>query len=167
MSPTTTATERKVAGRPPHRQAENITLSAGAWNTPDKDILSRRQTRLQWRYSLPVRCALRDRSHMATASIKIFNNTDHVLYMPTDGLLRVEVQVGVIFLLLARHPQRHFHGGHLCDSRQRNGTSGRCPASRCSSATGIDHQVTNPNSFDLSKADFEWYDISHPLPIWI
>lgn len=26
--------------------------------------------------------------------------------------------------------------------------------------TGIDHRVINPNSFDLSHADFEWYDIS-------
>jgi hypothetical protein len=26
--------------------------------------------------------------------------------------------------------------------------------------TGIDHRVANPNSFDLSNADFEWYDIS-------
>jgi len=26
--------------------------------------------------------------------------------------------------------------------------------------TGIDHRVANPNSFDLSKADFEWYDVS-------
>ncbi len=26
--------------------------------------------------------------------------------------------------------------------------------------TGIDHRVANPNSFDLSHADFEWYDIS-------
>lgn len=26
--------------------------------------------------------------------------------------------------------------------------------------TGIDHRTNNPNSFDLSKADFEWYDVS-------
>lgn len=26
--------------------------------------------------------------------------------------------------------------------------------------TGIDHRVANPNSFDLSHADFEWYDVS-------
>ncbi len=26
--------------------------------------------------------------------------------------------------------------------------------------TGIDHRIVNPNSFDLSHADFEWYDIS-------
>lgn len=26
--------------------------------------------------------------------------------------------------------------------------------------TGIDHRTLNPNSFDLSHADFEWYDIS-------
>lgn len=26
--------------------------------------------------------------------------------------------------------------------------------------TGIDHRAVNPNSFDLSKADMEWYDIS-------
>lgn len=26
--------------------------------------------------------------------------------------------------------------------------------------TGIDHRTINPNSFDLSKADFEWYDVS-------
>ena len=29
--------------------------------------------------------------------------------------------------------------------------------------TGIDHRTANPNSFDLSHADFEWYDVStHP-----
>jgi len=26
--------------------------------------------------------------------------------------------------------------------------------------TGMDHRVANPNSFDLSRADFEWYDES-------
>lgn len=26
--------------------------------------------------------------------------------------------------------------------------------------TGIDHRAVNPNSFDLSKADYEWYDVS-------
>lgn len=26
--------------------------------------------------------------------------------------------------------------------------------------TGIDHRIANPNSFDLSTADFEWYDVS-------
>lgn len=26
--------------------------------------------------------------------------------------------------------------------------------------TGIDHKTNNPNSFDLSKANFEWYDVS-------
>lgn len=26
--------------------------------------------------------------------------------------------------------------------------------------TGIDHRISNPNSFDLSDADFEWYDES-------
>lgn len=43
--------------------------------------------------------------------------------------------------------------------------------------TGIDHRVANPNSFDLSAADFEWYDVStepnnmvltvKPYLIWI
>ncbi len=26
--------------------------------------------------------------------------------------------------------------------------------------TGIDHRTNNPNSFDLTKADYEWYDVS-------
>ena len=67
--------------------------------------------------------------------IKIFNNTDHVLY--ADGLAFCYVIPGNG----TEHPVMPGKSLLICD-------------------TGIDHRVANPNSFDLSKADFEWYDIS-------
>ena len=60
--------------------------------------------------------------------IKIFNNTDHVLY--ADGLA-------------------------FCESKFKS-----VQYYEYSPDIRIDHRVANPNSFDLSKADFEWYDVS-------
>ena len=93
--------------------------------------------------------------------IKIFNNTDHVLY--ADGLAFCESKfksvqyyeyspdirkdtftVWSIYVIPGRgtdHPVMPGQSLLICD-------------------TGIDHRVANPNSFDLSKADFEWYDVS-------
>lgn len=93
--------------------------------------------------------------------IKIYNNTDHVLY--ADGLAFCESRfkstqyfdyspdirkdtftVWSLYVIPGSghdHPVMPGHSMILCD-------------------TGIDHTVANPNSFDLSHADFEWYDES-------
>ena len=93
--------------------------------------------------------------------IKIYNNTDHVLY--ADGLSIVEskftttqkfdympdlmnecMTVQAIYTIPGsgtEHPVQPGESLLIAD-------------------TGIDHRVANPNSFDLSHADFEWYDIS-------
>jgi len=93
--------------------------------------------------------------------IKIYNNTDHVLY--ADGLTFLESKFtttqkynyrpNVMASAFTVHAIYTIPGsGHdypvqpgeellLCD-------------------TGIDHRVANENSFDLSGADFEWYDVS-------
>ena len=96
--------------------------------------------------------------------IKIYNNTDHVLY--ADGLAFCEskfkstqyfeytpdirkdtMTIWSLYVIPGSgtdHPVQPGHSLLLCD-------------------TGIDHRNANPNSFDLSAADFEWYDIStHP-----
>lgn len=93
--------------------------------------------------------------------IKIYNNTDHVLY--ADGLALTESRfkstqyfdyspdirkdtftVWAIYVIPGSgtdHPVPPGESLVLCD-------------------TGIDHRHANPNSFDLSEADFEWYDES-------
>lgn len=93
--------------------------------------------------------------------VKIYNNTDHVLY--ADGLALLEskfvstqkydytpdirqdtMTVHAIYVVPGSGKEYPVQPGEslvLCD-------------------TGIDHRVANPNSFDLSKAAFEWYDIS-------
>ena len=93
--------------------------------------------------------------------IKIYNNTDHVLY--ADGLSFLESKFtttqkynyrpNVMASAFTVHAIYTIPGsGHdypvqpgeeliICD-------------------TGIDHRVANENSFDLSGAHFEWYDIS-------
>ena len=93
--------------------------------------------------------------------VKIYNNTDHVLY--ADGVAFVEskfvstqkyiytpdiqkdtMTVQAIYVIPGsgkEHPVQPGESLVLCD-------------------TGIDHRQANPNSFDLSHADFEWYDVS-------
>lgn len=93
--------------------------------------------------------------------IKIYNNTDHVLY--ADGLSILEsyflttqkynytpnimnraMTVQAIYTIPGNghdHPVQPGGELRIVD-------------------TGIDHRVANPNSFDLSDADFEWYDVS-------
>ena len=93
--------------------------------------------------------------------VKIYNNTDHVLY--ADGLSFLESKftttqkynyrpnvmassftVQAIYTIPGSGHDYPVQPGEellLCD-------------------TGIDHRVANENSFDLSGADFEWYDIS-------
>ena len=93
--------------------------------------------------------------------VKIYNNTDHVLY--ADGLALVEskfvstqkydytpdirqdtMTVHAIYVVPGsgeEHPVQPGESMVICD-------------------TGINHQVANPNSFDLSEANFVWYDVS-------
>lgn len=93
--------------------------------------------------------------------IKLYNNTDHVVY--ADGLTLFEskftttekyehtpdimseaVNVQALYTVPGcgtDHPVQPGEYFLICD-------------------TGIDHRVANPNSFDLSSADFEWFDQS-------
>lgn len=93
--------------------------------------------------------------------IKLYNNTDHVIY--ADGLTLFEskftttdkyehtpdimadaMNVHALYTVPGNgtdHPVQPGEYFLICD-------------------TGIDHRVANPNSFDLSHADFEWYDVS-------
>ena len=75
--------------------------------------------------------------------------------------MRIEIQIDAIFHLHSRHsPRRNDGACHLRDSRQWDGTSVAPGESLVICDTGIDHRISNPNSFDLSDADFEWYDES-------
>lgn len=100
-------------------------------------------------------------SYIGDGYVKIFNNTDHVLY--ADGLALVEAKfnstqywqytpdirkdtmtVDAIYVIPgngSEHPVQPGESLILCD-------------------VGIDHRTANPLSFDLSHADFEWYDES-------
>ncbi|MDO4161050.1 MAG: DUF4876 domain-containing protein [Prevotellaceae bacterium] len=93
--------------------------------------------------------------------IKIYNNTDHVLY--ADGIAFCESRfrssqyyeytpdirkdtfsVWSLYVVPGSgqdHPVMPGESLIICD-------------------TGIDHRNANSNSFDLSAADFEWYDVS-------
>lgn len=93
--------------------------------------------------------------------VKIYNNTDHVLY--ADGLTFLESKftttqkynyrpnvmataftVQAIYTIPGSGTDYPVQPGEellICD-------------------TGIDHRVANENSFDLSHANFEWYDVS-------
>ena len=93
--------------------------------------------------------------------VKIYNNTDHVLY--ADGLTLVESQ----FLTT----QKYNYTPDIMDQAMTVQAIYTIPGSGKDhpvqpgeelilADTGIDHRVANPNSFDLSKADFEWYDVS-------
>ena len=94
--------------------------------------------------------------------VKIYNNTDHVLY--ADGIALVEskfvstikwdyvpdiqsdtMTIHAIYVVPGSgtdHPVEPGESFIICD-------------------TGIDHRNANSNSFDLSRADFEWYDVSN------
>lgn len=100
-------------------------------------------------------------AYIGDGYVKIFNNTDHVLY--ADGLALVEAKfnstqywqytpdirkdtmsVDAIYVIPGNgteHPVEPGKSIILCD-------------------VGIDHRLANPLSFDLSHADFEWYDES-------
>lgn len=93
--------------------------------------------------------------------IKIYNNTDKVLYADglafceskftstqylayTPDLRKSAMTVHAIYVVPGsgkEHPVQPGESLVICD-------------------TGIDHRNANPNSFDLSNAGFEWYDVS-------
>lgn len=100
-------------------------------------------------------------TYIGDGYVKIYNNTDHVLY--ADGLALVEAKfnstqnwtytpdirkdtmtVDAIYVIPGSgkdHPVQPGESITLCD-------------------VAIDHRHANPLSFDLSHADFEWYDES-------
>jgi hypothetical protein len=93
--------------------------------------------------------------------VKLYNNTDHVIY--ADGLTFFESKFTTT--------QKYEHTPDIMDQAMNvealytipgNGTEHPVnPGEYLLLAdTGIDHRVSNPNSFDLSHADFEWYDVS-------
>ena len=100
-------------------------------------------------------------SYRGDGYLKIYNNTDHTLY--ADGLAIIEskfqttlkydytpnimaeaMTVDAIYVVPGSgkdHPVEPGESLLICDA-------------------AIDHRASNPLSFDLSKADFEWYDAS-------
>lgn len=93
--------------------------------------------------------------------IIIFNNTDHVLY--ADGLSILES-----YFVTTR---KYNYTPNIMDRSMTvqaiytipgNGKEHPVKPGECLRIvdTGIDHRVANPNSFDLSDADFEWFDVS-------
>lgn len=93
--------------------------------------------------------------------VKLYNNTDHVVYADgltffetkflttekrayTPDIMATDVTVQALYTIPGSGKEHPVEPGDyllLAD-------------------TGIDHRVANPNSFDLSGADFEWYDVS-------
>lgn len=93
--------------------------------------------------------------------IKLYNNTDHIVY--ADGLTLFETKFttthkydytpDIMHEAITVHALYTIPGsGH--DHPVQPGQY------LLLADTGIDHRQANPNSFDLSHADFEWYDIS-------
>lgn len=100
-------------------------------------------------------------SYIGDTYFKIYNNTDHVLY--ADGLAICESKFKstqfYTYTPDIRQDEMTVHAIYVIPG---NGTEH--PVSPGESLvicdTGIDHRISNPNSFDLSDADFEWYDES-------
>lgn len=93
--------------------------------------------------------------------IKLYNNTDHVVY--ADGLTIFESK------FLTTEKQIYTPDIMATDVTAHAlytipGTGREHPVEPGSylliADTGIDHRVINPNSLDLSHADWEWYDVS-------
>lgn len=93
--------------------------------------------------------------------VKLYNNTDHVIY--ADGLTFFETK----FLTTEK---RNYTPDIMSEAVTVQalytipGTGKEHPVQPGGylllADTGIDHRLANPNSFDLSGADFEWYDVS-------
>lgn len=93
--------------------------------------------------------------------IKLYNNTDHIIY--ADGIVLFESK----FLTTKKQnytPDIMAEAMTVQALYQVPGNGTDVPVAPGEylllADTGIDHRVANPNSFDLSHADFEWYDVS-------
>ncbi|MCM1153328.1 MAG: DUF4876 domain-containing protein [Muribaculum sp.] len=93
--------------------------------------------------------------------VKLYNNTDHVLY--ADGITFFESK----FLTTQKFeysPDIRHEAMTVQAVYTVPGSGHDHPVQPGEyfllADTGIDHRVINPNSFDLSRADFEWYDVS-------
>ena len=93
--------------------------------------------------------------------VKLYNNTDHVVY--ADGLTLFESK----FITTDKYDYdpdimseaMTIHALYTIPGSGRDHPVK--PGEYLLLAdTGIDHRTVNPNSFDLSHADFEWYDVS-------
>lgn len=93
--------------------------------------------------------------------VKLYNNTDHVIY--ADGITLFESKFNTT--------QKYDYEPDIMAEAMTvqalytvpgNGTDVPVQPGEylLLADTGIDHRVANPNSFDLSHADFEWYDVS-------
>lgn len=100
-------------------------------------------------------------SYIGDDYIKLYNNTDHTIY--ADGLTLFESK----FLTT----RKYAYSPDIMAEAMTVQALYTIPGSGKDVAvepgeyllladTGIDHRVANPNSFDLSGADFEWFDQS-------
>ncbi len=93
--------------------------------------------------------------------IKLYNNTDRVIY--ADGLTIFESKLSTTQKLdLTPDIMPEAMTVHALYTIPGSGREHPvAPGEYLLIAdTGIDHRVINPNSFDLSGADWEWYDVS-------
>ncbi len=93
--------------------------------------------------------------------VKLYNNTDHTIY--ADGITLFETK----FLTTRKYtyePDIMSEAMTVQALYTIPGSGEDVPVAPGEYLllvdTGIDHRVANPNSFDLSGADFEWYDVS-------
>ena len=94
--------------------------------------------------------------------VKLYNNTDHVVY--ADGVTLFESK----FLTTEKRdyfPDRMDEGVTVQALYTIPGNGNDHPVQPGEyillADTGIDHRQVNPNSFNLSHADWEWYDLSN------
>ncbi len=100
-------------------------------------------------------------SYRGDSYIKLYNNTDHMVYADgisifesklntterldlTPNLINTDVSIQILYTIPGSGTEHPVNPGEyllLAD-------------------IGIDHRDANPNSFDLSHADFEWFDQS-------
>ena len=99
--------------------------------------------------------------YLGDGYVKLYNNTDHVVY--ADGITLFESKFTTT--------QKYDYDPDIMDTAMTvqalytvpgNGTDHPLqPGEYLTLAdVAIDHRTVNPNSFDLSGADFEWYDVS-------
>lgn len=93
--------------------------------------------------------------------VKLYNNTDHVLY--ADGITLFESKFNTTEK--TEYTPDIMQEAMTVDAVYTVPGSGKDhpvqPGEYLLIAdTGIDHRVLNPNSFNLSDADWEWYDVS-------